>query len=203
MLAVIDYGAGNVYSVVNALKFIGADCVVTSDPAKLRQCSGVIMPGVGSFEHAVRSMESSGLKDPVKNIIADGKPFLGICLGMQILFESSEESPGVEGLGIFKGKIVAIPKDMGLKVPHIGWNDIEIRKNDGVLGTTKNNSYVYFVHSFYLKSEQPEIVAATTEYGVHIHAAVEQDSLFACQFHPEKSGDVGLEMLRRFTERAE
>ena len=198
MLAVVDYGAGNVYSVVNALKFIGAECVVTRDAKVIRESDGVILPGVGSFEHAAVSMKNAGLIEPIKRYIGDGKPFLGICLGMQLLFESSEESPGVDGLGIYKGKIVAIPKDMGLKVPHIGWNSLSIQKKDGVFKNVPDGSYVYFVHSYYLKSEQPENIAATSDYGVNIHAAIEQDNVFACQFHPEKSGNVGLDMLRGF-----
>jgi len=200
MLTIIDYGAGNIQSVRNALRYIEVSCEVTSDPEALKNCSAVILPGVGSFEHAVNSMKNSGLWDPVKNYILSGKPFLGICLGMQLLFESSEESPGVEGLGIFKGKIVAIPKDMGLKVPHIGWNDLDIKKSDGLFKKTSNGSYVYFVHSFYLKSDEPDIVSSTTQYGVNIHASVEKGNVFACQFHPEKSGDVGLDILRRFAE---
>lgn len=203
MLTIIDYGAGNVQSVSNALKYIGVPCRVTKNPDELKDCTGAILPGVGSFEHAVNSMKSSGLLEPVKEYISSGKPFLGICLGMQLLFESSEESPGVPGLGIFKGKIVAIPKDMGLKVPHIGWNDLRVKKPEGLFKNTPDGSYVYFVHSFYLKSEQPEIVSATTQYGVNIHAAVEEGNVFACQFHPEKSGDAGLDILRRFAAVAE
>jgi glutamine amidotransferase len=197
MIAIVDYGAGNLQSVKNALDFIGAESVVTADAAIIESADGVILPGVGSFGDAMNSMKASGLVEAVKASAVSGKPFLGICLGLQLLFESSEESPGVEGLCVLKGKILKIP-DAGLKVPHMGWNSLEIKKTEGIFKDTPQNTYVYFVHSYYLAAANEAEVAAKTFYGVSIDAAVSAGNLFGVQFHPEKSGDLGLQMLRNF-----
>lgn len=199
MIAIIDYGAGNLQSVRKALDFIGCEARVTDRPEDLETAEAAVLPGVGAFGDAMASLESRGLVDPVRAFIRQGKPFLGICLGLQLLFDSSEESPGVKGLGVLPGKILRIPDGEGLKVPHIGWNSLSFPNGRGRLfAGLSQEPYVYFVHSYYLKAEDPEIVAATTEYGVTIHAAVEKGNLFACQFHPEKSGAEGLQILRNF-----
>lgn len=199
MIAIIDYGAGNLQSVRKALDFIGCETRVTDRPEDFETAEAAVLPGVGAFGDAMASLESRGLVDPVRAFIRQGKPFLGICLGLQLLFDSSEESPGVKGLGVLPGKILRIPDGEGLKVPHIGWNSLSFPNGRGRLfAGLSQEPYVYFVHSYYLKAEDPRIVAATTEYGVSIHAAVEKGNLFACQFHPEKSGAEGLQILRNF-----
>lgn len=194
MTAIIDYGAGNLHSVKNALDYICAPCEITSDPKKILAADAVILPGVGAFGDCMASLEDSGLIDVVKQAAASGKPFLGICLGLQLMFEESEEAPGVKGLGIFKGKVVKIP-DCGLKIPHMGWNNIELTKESKILS---GNPFVYFVHSYYIQPEDKSIVSARTEYGATLDVAVEKDNVFATQFHPEKSGEAGMEILRRF-----
>ena len=202
MTAIIDYGAGNLQSVEKALRHIGCDCFVTADPAELRQARAAVLPGVGAFGDAMKSLRARGLEEPIRTFIASGKPFLGICLGLQLLFESSEESPGVAGLGLLKGKILRLPAESDLKIPHIGWNSLTIRKPGGLFAGVEGEPYVYFVHSYYLQAEE-DVVAATAEYGATIHAAVQKDNLLACQFHPEKSGEVGLRLLRNFKAMAE
>lgn len=197
MVAIIDYGAGNLSSVKKALDYLGADSVITQDKDTILSASHVILPGVGSFGDAMASMKERGLVDVVKEAALSGKPFLGICLGLHLLFESSEESPGAQGLGIFKGEIVTIPKNMGLKVPHIGWNSIKSCQNDGIFNGIENESYFYFVHSFYLKGAD-DTVAATTQYGVEIQCAVQKGNICAVQFHPEKSSETGLKLLKNF-----
>ena len=197
MIAIIDYDAGNIKSVENALLSQGIDNTVTSDPAVIRAADRVILPGVGAFGDAMNKLAERNLIDVVREV-AKEKPFLGICLGLQLLFESSEEAPGVTGLSILPGRIVRIPEGGGRKIPHIGWNDLHFPKESKIFRGIPEESYVYFVHSFYLQAGDPADVAATTEYGVTIHAAVEHDNLCACQFHPEKSGDVGMQILRNF-----
>ena len=197
MIAIVDYGAGNLQSVKNALDFIGAQSIVTDKADEIRAAKGVILPGVGSFGDAMDCLKSSGLVETVKAAAVSGKPFLGICLGLQLLFEGSEESPGVEGLGILKGKILKIP-DTGLKVPHMGWNSLEIKNNKAIFKDIPQDAYVYFVHSYYLVAANEAEVAAKTFYGVSIDAAVSAGNLFGMQFHPEKSGDTGIQMLRNF-----
>lgn len=199
MICIIDYGAGNIESVRKALEYIGADCVVSADKDVLAASDAAILPGVGSFGDAMNELRSRGLEEPIKNFIASNKPFLGICLGLQILFESSEESPGAVGLGVLKGKIVRIPDGEGLKIPHMGWNSISIKKDDALFKDVPDEPYVYFVHSYYLKAEE-DIVTSTAEYGVTIHASVAKGSLRACQFHPEKSGELGIKLLKNFVE---
>jgi len=197
MIAIVDYGAGNLLSVKKALDFIGAESVITASADEIKNADGVILPGVGSFRNAMESMHESGLVEAVRSVAQSGRPFLGICLGLQLLFESSEESPGVEGLGVLKGKILKIPSD-NLKVPHMGWNSLEFKKSTPLFEGISDGAYVYFVHSYYLSAENISDVSSTTEYGVTIHASVANGNLFATQFHPEKSGDVGLQMLRNF-----
>ena len=197
MIAIVDYGAGNLHSVKNALDFIGANSVVTSSADVIADADKVILPGVGAFGDAMARLNESSLTEPVKRAIADGKPFLGICLGLHMLFEESEESAGVKGLGVFKGKIIKIP-DTGLKIPHMGWNSIDIVKDSRILKGIGDEPYVYFVHSYYIKPEDEGIVSAYTEYGARLAIAVEKDNVFAAQFHPEKSGDTGMTILKNF-----
>lgn len=198
MITVIDYGAGNLQSVKKALDFIGAENKISNNKDEILAADGVILPGVGSFGDSMASLNKSGLTQTVVDVAQRGTQFLGICLGLQLLFGSSEETPGVEGLGLLDGSITKIPNAQGLKVPHIGWNSIEITKNDGIFKDVPNNSYVYFVHSYYLKAHNAEDVAARTAYGVSIDAAVEKGNIHATQFHPEKSGRVGLQILKNF-----
>lgn len=199
MIAVIDYGAGNLRSVVKAFRYIGRDdAAVTGDPGELKNADAAVLPGVGAFGDAMRSLRESGLEGPVREFAASGRPFLGICLGLQLLFGESEESPGVRGLGILKGEIRRIPASAGLKIPHVGWNSLSIADGDGLFRGVGPEPYVYFVHSYYLKAEDRSIVTATTRYGVGIDASVRKGNLFATQFHPEKSGGTGLSMLKNF-----
>lgn len=198
MIAIIDYDAGNIRSVENALIALGEEVVITRDPEILLQAEKVILPGVGAFGDAMEKLDAYGLVDVIHQIVEKKIPFLGICLGLQLLFESSDETPGVEGLGILKGKIVAIPHDKGLKIPHIGWNSLSFPNEGRLFRGLSENAYVYFVHSYYLQAKEEEIVKATTEYGVTIHASVEKDNVFACQFHPEKSSAVGRKILQNF-----
>lgn len=200
MIAIIDYGAGNIQSVYKALKYVGCDCIVTNDKNEIMKAEGAILPGVGSFGNSMDNMNKNGITETVREFIKTKKPFLGICLGLQLLFPESEESPGVKGIDIFKGTVTKIPDGEGLKIPHMGWNSIKLLKKDGIFKGIKNNSYVYFVHSYYLNAENKDIVAAQTEYGVTIDAAVSYENVTATQFHPEKSGEVGLQMLRNFAE---
>ena len=200
MIAIIDYGAGNIQSVYKALKYVGCDCIVTNDKDEIMKADGAILPGVGSFGNSMDNMNKNGITETVREFIKTKKPFLGICLGLQLLFPESEESPGVKGIDIFKGTVTKIPDGEGLKIPHMGWNSIKLLKKDGIFKGIKDNSYVYFVHSYYLNAENKGIVAAQTEYGVTIDAAVSYENVTATQFHPEKSGEVGLQMLRNFAE---
>lgn len=197
MIAIIDYDAGNIKSVEKAVKRYEEDVCITRDVDVLRSADKVILPGVGAFGDAMEKLQSYGLISVIKEIVDKGTPFLGICLGLQLLFEESEESPGVEGLSILKGKIIRIPEAVDLKVPHIGWNSLKFEKESPILEGLSDGAYVYFVHSFYLKAEE-DIVIASTEYGTHIHAAVQKGNVYACQFHPEKSSDVGLRILENF-----
>lgn len=198
MIAIIDYGAGNIQSVYKALKYLGIDCAITSDKNEILNADGAILPGQGEFSDCMNSITESGIKDTVMEFINTGKPFLGICVGLQLLFEGSEESPDTKGLGIFKGIIKRIPNGEGLKIPHMGWNSIDIVKNDKLFNGVDNGSYFYFVHSYYLDAEEKDIVSTQTEYGVKIDASVSRDNIYATQFHPEKSGEVGLEILKNF-----
>lgn len=198
MIAIIDYDAGNLKSVEKALVSLGEDCVVTRDAETILGADKVILPGVGAFGDAMEKLQRFGLVEVIRKVAVAGTPFLGICLGLQLLFRSSDESPGVEGIGLLDGEIVSIPPKEGYKIPHMGWNSIEIKEGAKLFRGIENQSYVYYVHSYYLKADHPEDVAATTDYIVPIHASVEHGNVFACQFHPEKSGDVGLQILRNF-----
>ena len=198
MIAIIDYDAGNLKSVEKALHYLGQETVITRDPEVILKADKAVLPGVGSFGDAMGNLHRFHLVDVIKDFAATGKPFLGICLGLQLLFERSDETPGVEGLGILKGEIVKIPPCDGLKIPHMGWKSLDINPNAVLFKGVAQGSYVYFVHSYYLKAEDESIVAATTEYGTHIHAAVESGNVFACQFHPEKSSENGLQILKNF-----
>ena len=198
MTAIIDYDAGNIKSVENALRFLGHDVVVTADPEVILQADHVILPGVGAFGDAMQRLRGRGLEDTIREVVERGTPFLGICLGLQLLFEESEESPGVRGLALLPGRIRRIPDGEGRKVPQIGWNDISFPRESRLFKGLPQGSFVYFVHSFYLEAGDRSDVAVTTEYGVSIDAAVEQGNLFACQFHPEKSERVGMQILENF-----
>lgn len=200
MIAIIDYDAGNLKSVEKALIKVGAEPVVTRDASVILQADKVILPGVGAFGEAMEKLESFGLVDTIHKVVEKGTPFLGICLGLQLLFEYSEEKEGCKGLSILKGGIKRIPDAPGLKVPHMGWNSLTVTEDAKLFKNLPADPYVYFVHSYYLQAEEPEIVAATAEYGVTVHASVEKDNIFACQFHPEKSGEVGLVILKNFVE---
>ena len=198
MIAIIDYDAGNLKSVEKALVSLGEEVLVSRDSSEILQADKVILPGVGSFGDAMNNLDKFGLVDTIKKVTGNGTPFLGICLGLQLLFKESEETPGVEGIGILKGKILRIPPAEGLKIPHMGWNSLDIKPGARLFKGLEGNPYVYFVHSYYLKAADEGIVAATTEYTTHIHASVESGNVFACQFHPEKSSDVGLKILKNF-----
>ncbi len=198
MIAIIDYDAGNLKSVEKAFLFLGQEVVVTRDKDVILAADHVVLPGVGAFGDAMGKLETYGLVDVIHKVVEKGTPFLGICLGLQLLFESSEESEGVKGLGILKGQCFKIPAKDGIKIPHIGWNSLELINNGRLFKGIENESYVYFVHSYYLAAKEQQIVKATTEYGTLIHASVEKGNVFACQFHPEKSGSVGLKILDNF-----
>ena len=200
MIAIIDYDAGNIKSVEKALQKLGADVLVTKDAKEILQADKVILPGVGAFGDAMANLKKFGLNKVIYEVVEKGTPFLGICLGLQLLFERSDETPGVAGLGILKGEILRIPDKEDLKIPHMGWNSLHLQNEGRLFKGLSEQSYVYFVHSYYLKAEDEQIVKATTDYSVNIHASVEKDNVFACQFHPEKSSDVGLQILKNFVE---
>ena len=199
MIAIIDYDAGNLKSVEKALLSLGQEAVVTRDREELLSADKVILPGVGNFGDAMQKLRTYGLEPVIRELVKSRIPFLGICLGLQLLFEESEEAPGVPGLGILKGKILRIPEGAGLKIPHIGWNSLKLENQGRLFEGLSDEPYVYFVHSYYLKAEDEAIVKAVTEYGTRIHASVEQDNVFACQFHPEKSSGTGLRILENFS----
>ena len=198
MIAIIDYDAGNLKSVEKAFEYIGEKTLITRSRDEILRADKVILPGVGAFEDAMINLKKYNLDKIIYEVVENRVPFLGICLGLQLLFEGSDESPGVEGLGILKGRIVKIPKQNDLKIPHIGWNSLKLRNNGRLFRGINENEHVYFVHSFYLQSEDKNIVKATTTYGVDIDASVEADNVFACQFHPEKSSSAGLQILTNF-----
>lgn len=198
MTAIIDYDAGNIKSVEKALLYLGEEAAITRDREVIRKADRVILPGVGAFGSAMEKLKAYGLEEVIREVIAKETPFLGICLGLQLLFEYSEESEGVKGLGILPGQILRLPEKEGLKIPHIGWNSLKFPNKGRLFEKITEESYVYFVHSYYLKAGEEGIVTATSEYGALIHASVEKGNVFACQFHPEKSSQVGLTILKNF-----
>lgn len=199
MIAVVDYDAGNIKSVEKALEYIGEKPLITRDISLIDRADKVIVPGVGAFEDAMEKMNRYHLTENLRNVARRGTPILGICLGLQLFFERSDESEhDVEGLGLLPGEIVRFPEKEGFKIPHMGWNSLKINSSSRLFRGIPEDSYVYFVHSYYLQAKHEEDVAATTDYIVNVHAAVERDNVFATQFHPEKSGEVGLEILKNF-----
>lgn len=200
MTAIIDYDAGNLRSVEKALRFLGQETVITRDRQEILDADKVILPGVGAFGDAMRRLCQYDLVDVIHQAVRQKTPFLGICLGMQLMFEGSEESEGAEGLGLLKGRLFRFPDCPGFKIPHMGWNSLDIRPDSRLFAGISSGAYVYFVHSYYLKAENEDVVAALAEYSTRIHAAVETDNLYGCQFHPEKSSDTGLRILKNFVE---
>ena len=198
MIAIIDYDAGNIKSVEKAMHLLGQEVVVTRDRESILKADKVILPGVGAFGDAMSKLRQYGLDEVIRDVTAKGTPFLGICLGLQLLFERSDETPGVEGLGILKGEILRIPDKEGLKIPHMGWNSLKFQNNGRLFKGIPEDSYVYFVHSYYLNGADSAVVAGKTNYGVEIECAIEKENLFATQFHPEKSGEIGLQLLKNF-----
>jgi glutamine amidotransferase len=198
MIAIIDYDAGNIKSVEKALSALGENVVLTREPKQILDAEKVILPGVGAFGDAMEKLHRYGLVDVIHQVVEKKIPFLGICLGLQLLFEKSEESEGVPGLGILPGEVCRIPDKPELKIPHIGWNSLKFPRRGTLFQGIPEDSYVYFVHSYYLKAADESIVTATTEYSTLIHASVEKDNVFACQFHPEKSSDIGMAILKNF-----
>lgn len=198
MIAIIDYDAGNIKSVEKAFQYIGEETIVSRDKDIILAADKVVLPGVGAFGDAMQKLKDYDLIHTIYEVVDKKTPFLGICLGLQLLFESSDETLGVKGLGILQGEILKIPDRPGFKIPHIGWNSLELTNNGRLFQGIDEQAYVYFVHSYYLKAREESVVKASTEYVTHIHASVEKDNVFACQFHPEKSGDVGLQILENF-----
>ena len=198
MIAIIDYDAGNLKSVEKALVSLGEETIITRKFSEILSADKVILPGVGAFGDAMAQLKKYELDKVVHEVAEKGTPLLGICLGLQLMFESSEETPGVEGLHLLDGHIHRIPDAEGIKIPHIGWNSLDFPKESRLFRGIEEQAYVYFVHSYYLKAADEAVVAATTEYSTHIHAAVEHGNIFACQFHPEKSSTVGLQILKNF-----
>lgn len=200
MVAIIDYDAGNIKSVEKAVNYLGQKACITRDRDQILNSDRVILPGVGSFGDAMAKLREYQLVNTIYDVVDKGTPFLGICLGLQLLFQSSEETPGVTGLGILDGRILRIPDAPGLKIPHMGWNSLDIKPGAHLFKGLADHPYVYFVHSYYLQADHPEDVAATTVYSTKIHASVEHKNVYACQFHPEKSSAVGLQILKNFIE---
>lgn len=198
MIAILDYDAGNIKSVQKAVAYLGKNARITRDRDEILSSEKVILPGVGSFGDAMNKLKEYKLDQVIYDVVDNEIPFLGICLGLQLLYEYSEETPGITGLGLLKGTINKIPNSPGFKIPHMGWNSLEIKKNEVLFKGIEGNPYVYFVHSYYLKAENEDEVAATTHYSTLIHASIEKDNIFACQFHPEKSGMIGLKILENF-----
>ena len=198
MIAIIDYDAGNTRSVEKAITYLGGDCRITADKSVILQAERVILPGVGAFGSAMERLDSTGLSDTIRAVVKKGTPFLGICLGLQLIFEESEESPGVEGLKLLKGKIRRLPDTEGLRIPNIGWNSLDIIRRGRLFEGLASSDFVYFVHSYYLEAEDRGCVTAQIDYGVKADVAIESGNIFATQFHPEKSSETGLKILENF-----
>jgi glutamine amidotransferase len=201
MIAIVDYGMGNLRSVSKAFQSQEFPAIVTRNPDDIAGASGLVLPGVGAFGDCVKNLGEYGLIDPIKEFIDSGRPFLGICLGLQVLFEESEEAPGVKGLGLIKGRVIKFPdfKNEGLKIPHMGWNQVTFKKDIPILEGVPQNSWFYFVHSYYPKPEDDNVSAVKTFYGLEFTAAVAKDNIFASQFHPEKSSTLGLKIIQNFS----
>ena len=199
-VTIIDYGMGNLLNVKNALRKVGCEVKITNSFLEVENSRGLVLPGVGSFRDCVNNLKKDRLIDPIYKFIQSGRPFLGICLGMQILFTESEEFGNTRGLDIFKGKVVYFSKESGLKIPHMGWNSVKIRKAAPHLKDIPDNSYFYFVHSCYVIPDDKDIIATTTEYGEEFTSSIWKENVFACQFHPEKSQRLGLNILKNFKE---
>lgn len=198
MIAIIDYGMGNLHSVQKALEHFGAKSLITNNPKELESCDKAILPGVGAFDDAVSELKKQGLIDALNKHIKENKVFLGICLGMQLLFESSEEAVKEEGLKALKGRVVRFKQKKGLKVPHMGWNQLKIKNGCPLLKDIPDNSYAYFCHSYYPVPDDKRTIAATTDYGVDFTSVIWKDNIYGMQFHPEKSQEAGLKMLKNF-----
>jgi len=199
-IVVIDYGMGNLGSVEKALKKVGCDVLISDNSSVIEMARGLVLPGVGSFRDCMLNLEKHNLTGPIRKFISSGRPFLGICLGMQVLFSGSEEFGYTDGLDVLKGRVVPFPVDSGLKIPHMGWNQIKIKKRAPLLRDIPDGSYFYFVHSYYVVPEDEDIIATTTWYGVEFTSSIWKDNIFACQFHPEKSQRLGLSILKLFGE---
>lgn len=198
MITIVDYGMGNLRSVSRAFQKQGHDVEVTGDAGKISRAGGLVLPGVGHFGACVKNLQNLGITDLIDSHIKSGKPFLGICLGLQVLFEQSEESPGYPGLGVIRGKVVRFPRSKTLKVPHMGWNQVKFEDSSKILSGIPDGSWFYFVHSYYVEPAEDDVNRITSDYGLEFTAAVEKDNIFACQFHPEKSSDLGLRILNNF-----
>lgn len=200
MIAIVDYGMGNLRSVEKAFEKLGFQATVTRDGGLILDSDGLVLPGVGAFGDCMRNLEEYGLVEPIKTFIEGGKPFLGICLGLQLLFEESEESPGIRGLGVLRGRVVRFPRSGGgrLKVPHMGWNRVRMKEGLPILNGIPQGSWFYFVHSYYPEPEEEGVIAGMTDYGVEFTSAIQKGNAFACQFHPEKSSTLGLRILENF-----
>jgi glutamine amidotransferase len=198
MIAIIDYGIGNLRSVQRGLERAGAETVVTGDPMTIRLADAVVLPGVGAFGEGMAQLEQRGLVLPIDQVISAGKPFLGICLGLQLLFQQSDEMGQTDGLGVFKGCVRRFPETQGLKVPHVGWNQLHIRQQNPLLAGVPDGSFAYFVHSYYVQPSRPDIIVATTDYGLDFASVVARGNVYGVQFHPEKSQSVGAAILRNF-----
>ncbi|NSW89390.1 MAG: imidazole glycerol phosphate synthase subunit HisH [Firmicutes bacterium] len=197
MIAIIDYGMGNLRSVQKAFEYTGYEAVVTKDPRRISDASHVVLPGVGAFADAFENLEKTGLLESIYKAVESGKPFLGICLGLQLLFEKSHEGGLFGGLSLLPGEVKRLPKNLNIKIPHMGWNELKYKENP-IFNNLENPSYVYFVHSYYVKPENQEHVIGTTFYGMDISVAVNRENIYGLQFHPEKSGNEGLKILVNF-----
>jgi imidazole glycerol-phosphate synthase subunit HisH len=199
MIAIIDYGAGNLRSVTNAFTYLGADVFTTSDPQELRRATKIVLPGVGAFGAGMKALRDSGFEEPICRAAEEGVPLLGICLGMQYLFESSDEMGLHRGLGLLPGRVTRFPTE-GPKVPHIGWNQLHVRNSGGLLDGVPEGAYAYFVHSYYVEAHDPAVILATTDYGIEYASVIGRQNIFGIQPHPEKSQAVGLRILKNFVE---